>query len=60
VDKATAGLLTLPRTESQAAEAAARLGFAIPDPCMPGVVANLEVLADHAETLLGDRVGTKS
>jgi len=60
VDKAAAGFATLPRTESEAAEAAARLGFTIPDPCMPGVVANLAVLADHAETLLGHKVGTKS
>jgi len=50
----------LPRTESQATEAAARLGFTIPDPCMPGVVANLAVLGEHAGTLLGHKVGTKS
>jgi len=55
-----AGPWALPRTEHEITEAAARLGFAIPDPCMPGVVANLAVLADHAETLLGHKVGTKS
>ena len=59
-NEAIAGHWALPRTESEAAEAAARLGFTIPDPCIPGVVANLAVLADHAETLLGHKVDTKS
>jgi sodium/bile acid cotransporter 7 len=49
----------LPRTESEINEAAARSGFTIAEPCMPGVVANLAVLSDHAETMLGHRVGTK-
>ena len=59
-DEAVAGHWALPRTESEISEAAARLGLTIPDPCMPGVVANLAVLADHAETLLGHTPGTRS
>jgi sodium/bile acid cotransporter 7 len=59
-DEVIAGHWALPRTESEISEAAARLRFTIPDPCMPGVVANLAVLADHAETLLGPKVDTRS
>ena len=47
----------LPRTEGEIASAAAALGFAVPDACMPGIVANLAVLGGHAETLRGSGAG---
>jgi len=59
-DKRSAGNLALPRTESEITDAAARLGLTIAEPCMPGVVANMAVLNDHAEALLGHNAGTKS
>ena len=41
----------LPRSENDIAQAAIQLGLTIPDACMPGVVANMALLARHAETL---------
>jgi sodium/bile acid cotransporter 7 len=46
----------LPQTAAEAADAAHTLGFAIPEPCMPGVVANLELLGRHA-AILGQESG---
>ncbi|WP_353228501.1 bile acid:sodium symporter family protein [Novosphingobium sp.] len=43
----------IPQGSEQAAEAAAARGFTIPDACMPGVVANLALLGQHAKTLSG-------
>ena len=51
------GTTRLPRTEGEIANAAATLGFQVPDACMPGIVANLAVLGGHAETLRGSGVG---
>jgi sodium/bile acid cotransporter 7 len=45
----------VPQGAEAAAATAAKLGFAIPDPCMPGVVANLALLGRHAATLSGER-----
>ena len=45
--------LLVPQGAEQAAQAAAARGMVIPDACIPGVVANLAVLARHAETLKG-------
>jgi hypothetical protein len=39
--------------EQEAREAAARIGIALPDECVPGVIENLRLLARHA-ALLGD------
>ncbi len=44
---------SLPRGAGQIAAAAATLGLAVPDACMPGVAANLAVLDGHADVLLG-------
>jgi hypothetical protein len=44
--------IKLPRSSTEIAHAAASLGLAIPDACMPGVVANLALLDTHADTLL--------
>jgi hypothetical protein len=41
----------IPRTENEIAEAAAERGLRIPDPCLSGVIANLALLARHAERL---------
>lgn len=45
----------VPQGAEAATATAATLGFAIPDPCMPGVVANLALLGRHAATLSGER-----
>jgi sodium/bile acid cotransporter 7 len=45
----------VPQGAEAAAATAAKLGFAISDPCMPGVVANLALLGRHAATLSGER-----
>ena len=45
----------VPLGEAQAVSAAARHGLAIPDACLPGVVANLALLDSHAATLRGGR-----
>ncbi len=45
---------TLPRTEAEVAVAAAAIGLTVPDACLPGVLANLALLASHAERLLAD------
>ena len=42
-----------PVGEAGAVAAATAAGFTIPDDCMPGVVANLELLTRHAATLRG-------
>lgn len=42
----------LPRTITEIECAAESLDLAIPDACMPGVVANLALLDTHADTLL--------
>ena len=42
----------LPRTPADIARAAGRLHLTVSDACMPGVVANLALLAAHAETVL--------
>ena len=56
-DSPIVGTSRLPRTEGEIANAAAALGFAVPDACMPGIVANLAVLGGHAETLRGSGAG---
>ncbi len=43
----------IPRCVTEIEAAAAEAGLAIPDVCMPGVAANLEMLGRHAEILLG-------
>jgi len=48
-----AALRDVPQGAEAAAAAAAARGIAIPEACMPGVVANLALLARHAETLHG-------
>ncbi len=50
-DPASADPLQLPRTADEVAAAAAARGLPIPDACMPGVIANLAILADHAEIM---------
>ena len=45
--------LLVPQGAEQAAQAAAARGMVMPDACIPGVVANLALLARHAETLKG-------
>lgn len=47
----------LPRTEDEIALAAALIDLAIPEACMPGVVANLALLESHAAILLGKARG---
>jgi hypothetical protein len=42
----------LPRSITDIAHVAESLDLAIPDACMPGVVANLALLDTHADTLL--------
>lgn len=44
-----------PAGEAGAIEAAAAVGMVIPEACLPGVVANLALLARHAETLRAPR-----
>ena len=44
----------IPRSAEEAVAVAAAQGFAIPAPCLPGVVANLALLARHAATLLAE------
>jgi sodium/bile acid cotransporter 7 len=46
--------LALPRTAEEITAAAAALGLTIPDACLPGVIANLVLLASHADRLLAD------
>ncbi len=48
-----ASVLSLPRTEREIAVTARARGLAVPDACMPGVVANLALLDSHAGILLG-------
>jgi hypothetical protein len=43
----------LPRSEADAQACAARQGWRIPAPCLPGVLANLELLARHAAIFAG-------
>lgn len=43
----------IPRSESEILAAAAAISLPIPDPCMAGVVANLALLASHADRLFG-------
>ncbi|MBE2992228.1 hypothetical protein IFR23_09370 [Sphingomonas sp. CFBP 13603] len=43
--------LALPRTDAEISLAAAGIDLAIPDACMPGVVANLALLDTHARNL---------
>lgn len=43
----------MPRTEAEVTAAAADRGIVIPPACMPGVVANLALLARHAAILSG-------
>lgn len=50
----------IPHTEDEIADAAARQGFAVPDACMPGVAANLDLLGHHAEILLGKEQAAQS
>lgn len=45
--------LALPRTEADAQALATQAGWAIPAPCLPGVVANLALLARHAAIFAG-------
>jgi sodium/bile acid cotransporter 7 len=47
----------LPRSITEIVHAAASLDFAVPDACMPGVVANLALLDAHVDTLLGVPAG---
>lgn len=44
----------LPVSAEEAEQAAAALGLTIPEACMPGVLANLALLARHAATLCGE------
>lgn len=46
--------VTVPRTEAEITVAAAALGIIIPPACLPGVIANLALLARHAATLADD------
>ena len=50
---APAPIPDLPRTAQDAASIAASRGLTIPDACMPGVVANLGLLARHARIFRG-------
>jgi len=43
----------LPATQGEVATAALALGMRIPDACMPGELANLFLLASHADRLFG-------
>lgn len=43
----------VPCGEGEIQAAAAEVGIRIPQPCMPGVAANLALLGRHAETLRG-------
>jgi hypothetical protein len=43
---------SVPRSVEEIMAAAARVGIPVLDDCMAGVVANLELLARHAEILL--------
>lgn len=45
-------LAEIPLTEAAARARAGALGLAIPDECLPGVLANLALLRDHAARLL--------
>ncbi len=45
--------LALPRTEAEAQARAAQDGWEIPGECLPGVVANLALLARHAAVFAG-------
>jgi len=56
-DRSDVGTSRVPRTEGEIVNAAATLGFRVPDACMPGIVANLAVLDGHAETLRGSSAG---
>jgi sodium/bile acid cotransporter 7 len=54
LEAARAGAVpALPQGAAEAAAAAGALGFEIPEPCMPGVVSNLELLGKHATILAG-------
>ncbi len=53
-EQALANTAPIPRREEEIVTTAAAIGMTVPDACMPGVIANCEVLAGHAETLLGD------
>ncbi|WP_375428288.1 bile acid:sodium symporter family protein [uncultured Sphingomonas sp.] len=44
----------MPLTAEDATAVGTRVGLAIPEPCMAGVVANLALLDRHAETLRGE------
>lgn len=44
---------SLPRTDAQIALAAEARGLVVPMDCIPGVVANLALLASHVDTLIG-------
>ncbi|MBB3357612.1 hypothetical protein J2792_000731 [Novosphingobium capsulatum] len=44
----------LPRTEAEAQARAGQDGWQIPAPCLPGVMANLALLARHAAIFAGD------
>ncbi len=44
----------LPLGAAEASAAAGALGFTIPEPCMPGVVTNLELLGRHAAILASE------
>lgn len=46
-------LPNLPRNEAEAQACAARHGWTIPAPCLPGVVANRELLTRHAAIFAG-------
>ncbi len=43
----------IPRSEAEIADAAQAVGLAVPEACMPGVVANMGLLERHAKNLLG-------
>lgn len=45
-------LAEIPLTEAAARARAGALGLAVPDECLPGVLANLALLCDHAARLL--------
>lgn len=46
---------TLPQSEAAMLAAGEQVGLTIPGPCRAGVMANLELLAQHAETMRGGK-----
>jgi hypothetical protein len=49
--------VALPRTADDVVRVAAARDLVVPDACMPGVIANLALLARHVATLRGTKTG---